>query len=224
MYARYKPVNYPQAEVYQDNLWLGRRPGPDVGHRRHAPREMPFREWNPYLRVWHQGPHVLHNFRPKYYFTRPHDGKRGGWTGRLKDALTHEGADVFVTISGDKRTLMRDRPRRDQWTGWPLSREEMEDGEVYDKDWRFQDTEPVMETKFSRKKRWREPFYNFRNREFESYGRVMWHPKRVWRDAEWREGARRDDLRPWNIKDVNGIWWSKVPWQACRDPGGRPRR
>lgn len=183
---------------------------------------MPFVEWDPFLRVWRQGSNFKPNFKPKRYFTRPHDGKRPGWGGRVKDAFSGEGADVFVTTSGDKRTLMRDRPQRWQWSGWkPTLNEQIEMRR--DKDFRWQDFQPVIDTKFGRK-RWEEPFYNYRNREFESFGEVWRHPEKVWTNVQWPQGAKHSNRQPWNYRDLNNDWWGRVPFEAGFWPGGRPRR
>jgi len=222
--AEYKRVPNALAENVYNNRHNGVWPfaGPDVGERRHVLREMPFREWDPIIRRWRQGPQILPNFKPKHYFTRPSDGKRNGWIGRMKDACTGEGADVFITTSGDKRTFMRDRPQRHQWTGWPMTRIEMRDL-VRDKDFRGQDLDSVIDTKFAYNRAQR-PRYDFRNREFESLNDVWRHRHSVWRAANWPEGARRDDQRPLNHRSVYGQWYSGVPDWTGFFPGGRRYR
>lgn len=219
----YRHVRRPWAEPPQDNNWNGWPRGPDEGPRRSAPREMPFKEWNPHLRVWHQGPNILRNFKPNYYLTRPHDGKRPGTLGRFKDALTGEGPDVFLTVSGDKRTLMRDRPQRSEWAGWGLSPREWRERED-DKDFRFQDDDGIAEAPWTGKKRAWKQHYNFRSRKYESPLKVAWNPDRVWTDARWPEGARHNSRMPLSYRDIDYEWLSRVPWWASYYAGGRPRR
>jgi len=220
----YRPVQDPVSENLQDNYWnyppWAAHLFNNVGPARNAPREMPFVEWDPQQRVWHQGPITKRNFRPKYYFTRPHDGKRPGWGGRVKDAFTGEGADVFVTISGDKRTLMRDRPQRWQWTNWMFSEDVA--NIISDKEFRMQDLEPVIETKYGGS-RWKKPYYNFRNREHESAYKTYRHPDKMWTGTQWPRGARHNDRNPWSKRDATGQWFSAVPWWAGAWPGGRPK-
>ena len=222
--AWYRPVRDPVGENRQDDAWNGFRRRPDVGHRRSAPQELPYREWDPIIRRWRQGPQVLWNFKPKHYFTRPHDGKRPGALGRLKDAFTREGADVFITSSGDERTLMRDRPQRWQWAGWGMTPAEARRKALYDKDFRWQDFEPILDASWTQKKRDWKPYYNFRNRKWEHPLQVWSHPDRVWTDARWPEGARHSSRRPLTYRDLGDQWWSRVPWWAQHYPGGRPRR
>ncbi|KXL46668.1 hypothetical protein M433DRAFT_70031 [Acidomyces richmondensis BFW] len=211
----------PEAELQQDYRHLTGSDDPRLsrGNRRSAPEEMPFIEYDPFGRQWHQGARVLPHFKPNYYFTRPKDGKRSGWVGRMKDVMTGEGADVFITSSGDKRTLMRDRPRRWHWAGWRPDAAEL-DALVMDKDRRWQDFTPVIDHKFSRA-RADKPFYNFRNREYESAGRVARHPGAVWTCAVWPQNAR-DGEPPWCYRDVSAQWFTRVPWWNGAFPGGRP--
>ena len=225
----YEPAPEPYGENFQDNIWNGFWnnpwwPYPAVGHRRGAPRELPFREQDPLTGLWHQGDKILPNFKPKHYFTRPHDGKRPGALGRLKDAFTHKGADVFITTSGDKRTLMRDRPQRWQWSGWGLSWDEVADKMRYDKDFRWQDLQTPYEPSWTTGKRLGKPFYNFRNRKFEHPLKCWQHPDKVWSDARWPVGARHAGKKPLSYRDISGDWYSKVPWWAAAHPGGRPWR
>ncbi|OQO01307.1 hypothetical protein B0A48_12860 [Cryoendolithus antarcticus] len=110
------PWGAPIAEnAQQASFNWNRGYGPFVGAglRRSAPAENGYTEYSPILRQWEQnGIKMPRNWRPKHYFTRPSDGKRPGFLGRLRDVAQSEGADVFITTSGDKRTLMRDRPQR----------------------------------------------------------------------------------------------------------------
>lgn len=214
--------NPPAAEGFQDACynWPFTQPTWDLGPRRSAPREMPFREYDPQLGGWWQGNRKLHNFKPNYYFTRPHDGKRSGTWGRLKDVMTRQGPDVFVTISGDKRTLMRDRPQKRHWAGWGEAPWETFNRIECDKDWRPQDEMPIMDIGRTRKRAF-EPFYNFRNRKFE-HPRWKWAEKDgVWTDAHWDERHPRG-APPLNKRDLAGAWESGVPWYAGAWAGGRP--
>ncbi|TKA26142.1 hypothetical protein B0A50_04639 [Salinomyces thailandicus] len=196
-----------------------------TGPRRSAPAELPFIQWRPeWGGGWYRGRRKLPSstFTPKAYFTRPHDGKRSGGLGRFKDALTGEGPDVFVTVSGDKRTLMRDRPQRWQWSQWGLSW-----GEALsrrdDRDWREQDELPVLGMPWAGGEARAGMGYNFRTRRFEA-PRPRWETRDgVWTDAQWREGARRGDQLPLGKRDINGFWQSRVPWRSGRWAGGRPR-
>jgi hypothetical protein len=215
----------PVAEGLQDNRRIDpyNYTGLNVGHKRSPAAELPFVEWDPYIGRWRQGPQVLYGYKSNKFFSRPHDGKRPGSWGRFKDALTGEGADVFVTASGDKRTRMRDRPQRHQWTGWDLSQDEKDDRYLYDKDFRMQDTMPIREiTKSGRAARNRRPKYDFNRRKFLSDGQILRDPVGVYRDAYWRPGARRDDASAYARRDMNGNHRHDVPPWAGLYPGGRP--
>ena len=183
-----------------------------------SPGEMPYTEWDPKLRAWCQGSRIRRNFEPNRYFTRPHDGKRAGWTGRFKDAIVGEGADVFITTSGDKRTLMRDRPQKWQWTT------NHDPAEVYriltDPDFREQDKLHVIDHPFSTK-RWGQPWYNFKNRKYQSVGRTLRNPGNMWPGANWPPGAKRRDQLPWSHQEIYNTWWDRVPFSVERWPGGR---
>lgn len=213
----------PVAEQTQD-FWFGfpsTALGYDIGTRRAAPAEPPFIQWDPIYGGWWQGPRKLRNFRPNKHWTRPHDGKRPGAIGRLKDALTNKGADVFVTLSGDTRTLHRDRPQRWQWTNDGLTDEEVLERRAFDKDHRLQDEMPPSSAPWT----WsREviPNYNFRNRRYERTSPRMLDPGRFWADAHWAPGAKSGDI-PLSYKDVSGRWSTRVPCLAGMFPGGRPR-
>ena len=190
------------------------------GNRRHAPSEMPYVEWDPMQRVWIQGEHIKRNFEPNRYFTRPHDGKRPGWSGRLKDALVGEGADVFITTSGDKRTLMRDRPQKWQWTNNANPSDTI--AILTDRDFRLQDLMHVRDHKFSTQ-RWSEPLYNFKNRQYQSLGRTYRNPGNMWPGAKWAPGAKRSAQSPWSHQDFFGQWWDRLPLNTGWWAGGRPR-
>lgn len=217
---------YPYTEQYQKrrrNFPWEWPPPLDLGHRRSAPAELPFVEWDPKRQVWHQGKKFLPHFKPNKYWVRPHDGKRPGALGRLKDALTGEGADLFITLSGDKRTLMRDRPQRWQWTGWGLSPTEVVDRRMFDMDFREQDLEGPFEGKKTAGKRGMRPLYDFHTREFRTVGRAMRDPMSIWSDAHWPEGVSRQSATPLSWRDGNGVWAHKIPTWARLYPGGRPR-
>lgn len=221
----------PQADHFHNDQYRWRRnatPWLDIGPRRRYPHEQPFIEYDPIQRVWHRGGRRMHGkFRPKHYWTRPNDGKRSGAWGRFKDVLTSEGADVFITTSGDKRTLMRDRPQKHEWSGWPLERARMRDWEL-DPDWRNQDFMPVKEMSWTKTSSRFGARYNFRTRKYESPGSTWltgnWGPNnRVWRDAQWRPNAKRSDMSPYNYQTPDEQWWTRVPLGAGLYPGGRPR-
>lgn len=196
----------------------------DLGPRRSAPAELPFIEWDPNQQIWKQGDKVLPNFKPNKYWVRPHDGKRPGTLGRLKDALTGEGADLFITLSGDKRTLMRDRPQRWQWTGWGLSPTELEDKRMFDIDFREQDLSGAFEGKKTAAMRGMRPLYDFRSRKYRSVERAMRDPWSIMQNAHWPEGASRRNVMPLSWRDGMGNWMSpRVPWWSGAYPGGRPR-
>lgn len=54
----------------------------------------------------------------KHYYVQPHDGKRRGKFGQLRDILTGEGPDMFVASVADKRNFWHDMPDRARWSGW----------------------------------------------------------------------------------------------------------
>ena len=200
-----------------------RVPRSDVGHQRNAPAEMPFIEYRPSQGGWWQGDLKLHNFRPKKYLTRPHDGKRLGAMGRLKDAWTGEGADVYVTISGDRRTLVRDCPQRWQWTGRGISHRELRERQRFDRDPREQDELRPYDMPWTTGRR-HKPFYNFRTRHFEGLNYRWDHPDYSWVDADRPPGARHSSNSPYCKQNFHGPWQRMVPPLAGRDPGGRPLR
>lgn len=225
----FRQVPQQPAEHIQQGRWnwrFGRNPWSDEGPRRTFPCAEPFIQHFPrngsHTPGWHKGDRHLHHFKPNYYWTRPHDGKRSGTLGRLKDALTGEGADVFITINGDKRAFMRDRPQRWQWSGWSE-----EASRWYQRRWFDPD---AIEAEFvnpfaagwtERKSGGR---YNFRTRRYEP-PQVGWtDPRSVWMNAQWRPGAKRSSMKPLNHQTAEGLWWSTVPWQAGNFVGGRPRR
>ncbi|TKA66248.1 hypothetical protein B0A55_09597 [Friedmanniomyces simplex] len=227
----YRPTPPAEAEQTQDNHHtFPFLPWRDLGgNPRSFPAELPFREYAPSARRWRQGSHVLRNFRPKYYYTRPCDGKRAGTVGRLKDALTGEGPDVFVTISGDKRTLMRDRPQRWQWSGWGSPWDEQNlAARAWDKDWREQDAMPLL-GRHSNGDRHGGKAYNFRDRRFHSPRAWWWgspNSEALWRNAQWAEGARRSDRSPLSKEYFSGLQVIKVPFWSGWGPyqaGGRQR-
>lgn len=221
------PVRPQPAEHYQQNEWNWRRhrigTWDDRGPRRTYPLEQPFIQYHP-GDGWWKGDRKLRHFKPKYYWTRPNDGKRTGSWGRLKDALTGQGPDVFVTMTGDKRTLMRDRPRKDQWTRWPEDPARWWERSNLDPDAipaEFMDSYNASWTNNS----WRGiTRYNFRTRKYEpthlSRGS---NPRNIWRDAQWRTGAKTSDRNPLSHQTADGIWWSRIPWDAGYYPGGRPK-
>lgn len=226
MANQYAIPQWQPAENFQQNRW-NRRHGVDPwdnrGPRRTYPLEQPFIRWKP-GDGWWRGNQKLRHHKPQYYWTRPNDGKRTGSWGRLKDALTGEGPDVFITITGDKRTLMRDRPRKEQWTLWPEELGRTWERRNLDMDAipaEFMDSFNANWTNNSSRQGAR---YNFRTRKYEPPN-WSWTatPDRVWRDAQWRVEARRRDNNPLSHQMANGEWWSRIPWQAGDWPGGRPK-
>lgn len=144
--------------------------------------------------------------------------------GRFKDALGGEGADIFVTISGDKRTRMRDRPQRWQWSGWPMTPREQTNMRYFDKDFREQDLcgveEPLSSARAARQQK---PCYDFNRRRYLSRGQAARRWDNVLTNAQWQEGAPRDDANPVSWRYYNGVWDDNVDWAAGFFPGGRPR-
>ncbi|KAK3672967.1 hypothetical protein LTR78_007077 [Recurvomyces mirabilis] len=226
MTTGYYPTQQPRGDFQQE--WNWRYPGwPPLfthahrGPRRNAPAELPFKEHRPDRGGgWWQGDRKLNHFKPNYYFTRPCDGKRTGALGRMKDALTGEGPDVFLTMSGDKRSLMRDRPQRHQWSGWGLTAKEILDRRIYDMDWRACDEMPVRNMTWTHD-RMHEPMYDFRPREFLSPRKAWRNQENVWTNVDWAPGAKSGSL-PLSSRDYYGNWTTRVPQWAGRYPGGRP--
>ncbi|KAK5128411.1 hypothetical protein LTR85_003079 [Meristemomyces frigidus] len=233
----------PQSDNYQDNNfngydWRNRWPYdfdpfnfnpthpwfPDNGHRRTAPREPPFVDYDPDNRGWYQGNHKMpSNFKPKKYWARPVDGKRKGAFGRLADGLTGEGADVFVVLNGDKRTLMRDMPHRAQWSKWG--------GYLWDPNfgqWRW-DKDATSGEAFHKTMPWAGKGdgkrYNFQTREYEDRKeRAKNHMQnRLWTDAHWPEGAGRYDMNPLSFRTDPWVYQTAVSPYAGLWAGGRPR-
>ncbi|KAK3705495.1 hypothetical protein LTR37_013312 [Vermiconidia calcicola] len=197
---------------------------PDRGHARSAPAELPYIEYDPGLRRWTQGNKVLSSsFKPKKYWARPVDGKRRGALGRLKDGLTGEGPDVFAVLNGDRRTLHRDLPHRAQWSNW--------DGPNHNPNWLSwwygEDMDETRGEHWHGDAPWADQGakrYNFRNRKYQGPARQHLDALRgkLWSDAYWREGAKRNDKNPLSKKDHWGQAWTRVPyWQAYMYPGGR---
>lgn len=227
-----QPVPPPLANHVEQAEWLrslGWNPWNNWGARRRYPTEQPYIEYDPQNRGWYRGDQRIPNFRPRHYWTRPHDGKRPGALGRLKDALTGEGAGVFVTTSGDKRTFMRDRPQKWQWTNW-----DMDDARKFDffadPDYRLQDSMRASSAPWAKGSARSGELYNFRTRRYEEPGQPWWltggggQNSSMWRDAQWRPGAKRSDTSPYSYQSPDEAWWSRVPWTAGYYPGGRPVR
>jgi len=190
------------------------------------PAELPYIDRDPYTKRWTQGGVPKRNsFKPRKYWARPVDGKRRGAMGRLKDALTWEGPDVFVVLNGDPHTFHRDRPHRAQWSGW--------DGPYWDPRWwdRALGEDPNMTWNQDRHGARPGPWgahqpgvYNFRTRKYEKgekLKRDMNKPAKVWMDAQWREGARDREKVPLSSQTVDGQWHSRVPMWSAAYPGGR---
>nr|OQO15854.1 hypothetical protein B0A51_15274 [Rachicladosporium sp. CCFEE 5018] len=225
------PWGAPIAETTQQasfNWNRGYDPFVGAGLRRSAPAENGYTEYNPILRQWEQnGIKMPRNWRPKHYFTRPSDGKRPGFLGRLKDVAQGEGADVFITTSGDKRTLMRDRPQRYDWAGWGMDPWELWESQMLDPDWRLRDQMLISEAPWSGGVAPRGGNrYNFRSRRFEDDGKLARQPwSKVWTDARWAPGVGRRSQFPESVRDRAGGWYTncaKVSPFAGYWPGGRP--
>ncbi|KAM0720790.1 hypothetical protein Q7P37_003075 [Cladosporium fusiforme] len=223
-------MNYPVCpqppEHHQQNRWninYGVGEWEKYGPGRTYPREEPFIEYVPQYGWW-QGNKKLRHFKPKYYWTRPNDGKRTGSWGRLKDALTSQGPDVFVTITGDKRTLMRDRPRKDQWTMWPETIDKFLERQYLDMDAIPAEFMGSLEASWTKSSSRAGGRYNFRTRRYEP-PQMGWNnnPRRTWRDAQWRPGAKTSATNPLNHQTADGVWWSRIPWSAGDFGGGRPK-
>ncbi|KAL1589387.1 hypothetical protein WHR41_01960 [Cladosporium halotolerans] len=216
----------PQANNLQQNHWnnvRGYSPWADVGPRRRYPREEPFVQHFPGA-GWYKGDLKIRKFKPKYYWTRPNDGKRCGTWGRLKDALTNEGPDVFVTINSGKRTLMRDRPQKWQWSRWPKDPERIRQ-QYLDPDAIRAESVDSWDASWT-KGSWRSGAqYNFRTRKYE-HPSLWWgaNPESKWMDAQWKPGAKRSDTNPLSYQRAGGTWFSRVPLSAGLWPGGRPLR
>ena len=169
-----QPVPPPDPDhIEQENFLRGRGYNNFNGPRRSFPREHAFIEFDPKNKGWYQaGTRMPSSSRPKHYWTRPCDGKRTGAWGRFKDALTGEGPDVFVTTSGDRRTLMRDRPQKWQWSGWPMERARMFDW-LCDPDYRVQDEMLARNVTWTNTSSRLGAQYNFKTRRYES-PRMFW--------------------------------------------------
>jgi hypothetical protein len=229
----YRYARSPDPENYQDNRFhrfrwsqgglFGPR-FPKRGIARSAPAELPYIDFDPWRNTWHQAGIALPNFKPKKYWARPVDGKRRGAWGRLKDGLTGEGADVYVVLNADRRTLHRDMPHRAQWSVWsdplydhnffPRMRHEDPDRTVSE--------ERHFDVPWANQSRW----YNFRSRKYEEPVRLMrnHYNGKLWTDAHWHDDAKRKDTKPLSYRDGGGQWRTQVPRTAGRYAGGRPRR
>lgn len=226
-----RPVNPPLAEHLEQRHFLRAKGLTEIynnGPRRRFPCEQPFIEFDPINRGWyHGGRRMSSKFRPSHYWTRPCDGKRTGGWGRFKDAMTGEGPDVFITTSGDKRTLMRDRPQKWQWSGWPKDLANAYDGQ-FDPEHRMQDEILMKNASWTNTSSRMGAHYNFRTRQYES-PRNFWQTggagpsNGVWRDAQWKPNAKRSDTNPYNYQTPDTQWWTRVPAGAGWFPGGRPR-
>ena len=241
----YRPLfGLPKGENFQDNVFKGMHtpngwngqpfsPNPlnpsspiyyrDIGHRRSAPAEPPFVEFNAMHRGWYQGPFKMpRSFQSNKYWARPIDGKRRGAMGRLLDGLTREGPDVFVVINGDRRTLSRDMPHKPQWSQW--------EGPAWDANWNkrmwdkdFTEGEDLHMTRPGVE---RNEHYNFRTRKYEGHADLMKHSwqGRLWTDAHWAPGAKRSARNPLSFRTDPLRYSTKVAPFSGFHPGGRPRR
>jgi hypothetical protein len=226
-FAAMEPASHPVADHIEQQAFLrnlGYNASDNLGPRRRFAREVSFIEYDPWNKGWYQGgTRMPSKFRPRHYWTRPCDGKRTGTWGRFKDAITGEGPDVFVTTSGDRRTLMRDRPQKWQWSGWPIDR-----ARNLDPDFRQQDAMPAWNASWTNTSSRMGAQYNFKTRRYET-PRMFWQngvggPNNpVWRDAQWKPNAKRSAQIPYNCQTPDQQWWTTVPRWAGQFAGGRPR-
>ncbi|KJY00572.1 unnamed protein product [Zymoseptoria tritici ST99CH_1A5] len=219
--------NEAYAEEYQTNAYNGFPFMPEFGHRRHAPREEPFIRHNAHGRSgpgWYQGNHKIPKFKSKKYFVRPVDGARRGTMGRMKDAFTGQGADVFVVANGDRRTLHREMPGRERWTNWASTGMQWPreaaggwtKGAFEDMDW----YPPGNLKSMPWAKREDGNVYNFRTRQYEDFD--LGHRKDFWADAHWPRGERGKRSIPSCWRTWDGKWLSTVSPSAGKHVGGRP--
>lgn len=218
--------NNPFSEDYQQAAYNGFPFLPEFGHRRTAPREEPFilhRARGPSGPGWYQGGRKLPStFRSKKYWVRPIDHpSRHGTFGRIKDALSGQGPDVFVVTNGDRRTLHRDLPSRNHWSGWDKTGLKWAGdanwrGAAEDMDWY-----PKSSYHTSWARRDKDKVYNFRTREYDDL--KGWNRKSFWSDAHYsREKERGKGGIPTAWRGWDGQWYSTVHPSAGRWPGGRP--
>jgi hypothetical protein len=219
--------NAPYAEEYQNNAYNGFPFLPEYGTRRTAPAEEPFIHYQTDATGargsgWYQGGRKLQHFKSQKYWVRPVDGARRGTLGRLKDAVTGSGPDVYVVANGDRRTLMRDMPRRDQWSNWDSTgMRGLGDanwrGASEDMDWYPRaDFEPAPWAR-----REKGEVYNFRTRK---YKRITGLNKGgFWSDAHYPKGQRKGKRAlPTCWREWDGEWHTTVDPSAGRWAGGRP--
>ncbi|KAM3421642.1 hypothetical protein BST61_g2027 [Cercospora zeina] len=219
--------NAPFTENYQQNAFNGFPYLPEYGHARTAPAEEPFiihRSHGHSGRGWYQGGRKLNKLRSKKYWVRPVDDARHGTLGRLKDALTGEGPDVYVVANADKRTFHRDRPSRMHWSGWDKTGLKWAGANgdanwtapAHDVDWYPRTTYHVPWAR----RDGRDQVYNFRTREYDRLtGANRWN---FWSDAHYPRGKRGQHGIPATWRMWNGKWCSTVDPSAGSWPGGRP--
>jgi hypothetical protein len=192
-----EPASHPVADHIEQQAFLrklGYNAADNFGPRRRFPRENPFIEYDPINKGWYQGGYRMPSkFRPRHYWTRPCDGKRTGAWGRFKDAITGEGPDVFVTTSGDRRTLMRDRPQKWQWSGWPIDGARNLDW-LTDPDFRQQDAMLSWNASWTKTSSRTGAYYNFKTRRYETPRMFLQNggagpDNPVWRDVQWKPNA-----------------------------------
>ncbi|KAK5132181.1 hypothetical protein LTR08_009304 [Meristemomyces frigidus] len=194
----------------------------DIGHRRTAPAEPAFVEYDRVHKGWYQGDRRMpRDSKPNKYWARPVDGKRRGAMGRLLDGLTGEGPSVFVVVNGDRRTLMRDMPHKAQWSRWEGPKWDINwDKWDWDKD-ATQGEDVHMDVPWATQGRGR---YNFRTRRYEGGAERQRHhmQNRLWTDAHWAPDAGRYDADPLSFRTGPREYTSRVdPWDR-EYPGGRP--
>ncbi|KAL2355205.1 hypothetical protein BJ546DRAFT_841522 [Cryomyces antarcticus] len=155
---------------------------------------------------WYQGRRHLRNFKPSYAWIRPHDGKRKGWVGGLKDIATGQGPDYFLGINGDRRTRDCDfRPSRGRWSRW--DQQGVNDHHLLDEDG-LMNALPAMPWARRRGKA-----YDFRPEK----RKYRYPTYDAWTDVRWPEHGPANLQNPRAKRDIYGRWAEADmlgPWEA----------
>lgn len=163
----------------------------------HRSRPAQYRRELGVSRGWYQDGRKLYNVKPSKAFIWPKDGKRGGTWGRVKDILSGQGPDIFVTFGAKKSDCVFNRPTRAQWAGHvPLDDFGLIKGFDHEKFAPWTVKGP----------RGRVPrlCYDFRTRKY-----VVENPS-MWTDAIWQLEPcknRRDNPYPEAVRDWSGEWY-----------------